>query len=75
MTLLQYVDDYYDPAHMDCVQHCMEVFARLAARYFRKSASFRLRCRLVRACLGEEAIQARKLQNGHELEILGVDIS
>ena len=31
LTLLQYVDDYYGPAHMDCVQHCMEVFARLAA--------------------------------------------
>ena len=32
-------------------------------------------CRLVRACLGQEAIQQRKLECGSQLEVLGVDIS
>ena len=75
LVLLQYVDDYYGPEQRDCVQHAMEVFARHPDRTSgQQPLAFTNARRLVRACLGKEAVQPRKLQCGLALEVLGVDI-
>ena len=76
LALFQYVDDYYGPEHIEAVEHAMNSFARRVAIAVACALSLGRRgyARLVRACLGEEAVQKRKLHHGAELEVLGVDV-
>ena len=70
------MDDYYGPEHFEAVEHAMNSFARQVAiaEDCVLSAAVVGYARLVRACLGEEAVQKRKLHCGAELEVLGVDV-
>lgn len=73
---LRYVDDFFGVDRESCIEHTMQCVARSAVRAplacHIPLPPFNCR-RLVRACLGPDAVSAKKLLSGSPLEILGVD--